>query len=364
MKNNLKDRSVRKLQLSSKDNLTTLTVIAISTALCGLLSPFSESDLHVPLIFVLTVLVVSRLTEGYFYGIITSIVAVIGVNYVFTYPYFAFNFTISGYPLTFLSMLAVSIITSTLTSQIKQQEKLRIETEKEKLRANLLRAISHDLRTPLTSIVGATSAILENEDSLSGNQKRELLQDVRNDALWLIRMVENLLSITRMGGEASIHKTPEALEELIGEVAIKFRKNYPDIIINVSVPNELVFVPMDIILIEQVLMNFMENAVIHGKTTTKIDLSASVNEDTAIFAVDNDGKNIDSMILPHLFDGYYSSAGETGDVGSRRNMGIGLSVCTSIVKAHGGYISAENKADGGVCFSFALPLGDGVANVY
>ena len=353
----------RSFPVSSQDNITTLAVIAISTALCGLLSPFSESDLHVPLIFVLTVLVVSRLTDGYLYGIATSIVAVFGVNFVFTYPYFAFNFTISGYPLTFLSMLAVSIITSTLTSQIKQQEKLRIETEKEKLRANLLRAISHDLRTPLTSIVGSTSAIIENEVSLETDQQHALLKEVRDDALWLIRMVENLLSITRMGGETSIHKQPEALEELIGEVVTKFKKNFPGISFTVSIPDELIFVPMDIILIEQVLINFMENAVIHGEHTTNIDLISEITDNEAIFYVNNNGKSIDSSILPHLFDGYYSSAGETGEAGSRRNMGIGLSVCTSIVKAHGGYISAENKAGGGVCFSFALPLGDGVTGV-
>ncbi|MDR1379152.1 MAG: DUF4118 domain-containing protein [Synergistaceae bacterium] len=333
----------------------TAFIIAVSTLLCGVSSFFSSTDIYAPLIFVLTVLMVSRLTEGYFYGIFTSIIAVFGVNYVFTYPYFAFNFTISGYPLTFFTMLAVSVITSTLTTQIKQQEKLRIETEKEKLRANLLRAISHDLRTPLTSIVGSTSAILEDENRLTDDQKRDLLREVRDDALWLIRMVENLLSITRMGGEAAIHKQPEVLEELVGSAVHKFRRGYPTAPLHVSIPDEPIFIYVDIILIEQVLMNLMENAINHGKPLTRINLSTIVEREEVIFSVENDGKQIDESILSRLFDGYCARTDERGEIGSRRNMGIGLSVCASIIKAHGGKISAENIASGGVRFRFSLP---------
>jgi two-component system sensor histidine kinase KdpD len=184
-----------------------------------------------------------------------------------------------------------------------------------------------------------------------------LLQEVKDDALWLIRMVENLLSITRMGGEASIHKQPEALEELIGSTVHKFRKNYPAAPLHVSVPEELVFIPVDVILIEQVLMNLLENAANHGKNLTRIDLTVTVEKQKALFSVENDGsRSIDPFILPHLFDGDGPSADETGKTGSRRNMGIGLSVCNSIVKAHGGDISAENMAYGGVRFPFSLPL--------
>jgi two-component system sensor histidine kinase KdpD len=364
----------KKYPFRLSDFLTTVIAIAVSASLCAFLRLFSSSDIHVPLIFVLTVLIVSRLTEGYFYGIFTSVIAVFGVNYMFTYPYFAFNFTISGYPLTFLTMLTVSVITSTLTTQIKQQEKLRVETEKEKLRANLLRAISHDLRTPLTSIVGSTSAVLEGEDHLLDDQKRALLQEVKDDALWLIRMVENLLFITRMGGESIIHKQPEVLEELVGSAVYKFRKNCPGMPLRVSIPAEPIFIPADVILIEQVLMNLMENAVIHGKSLTHIDLSAVVEEEkqkgkkgkkmnrTVVFSVENDGESIDEKVLPHLFDGHYAGVDKKGEGGSKRNMGIGLSVCTSIVKAHNGDISAEN-VPGGVRFRFSLPLEGSVRHV-
>ncbi len=116
------------------------------------------------------------LTSGYLYGLIASVTGVICVNYMFTSPYWAFNFTLSGYPLTFLTFLAVSVITSTLTTQIKQQERLRAEGEKEKMRANLLRSVSHDIRTPLTSIVGATSTLLENP-GLSAQKTAERTAD-------------------------------------------------------------------------------------------------------------------------------------------------------------------------------------------
>jgi two-component system sensor histidine kinase KdpD len=352
-------------RLSARDSLLTIAAITVSSGLCGILSLFGSGDVHVPLVFVLTVLVVSRFTEGYFYGIFTSVAAVFGVNYVFTYPYFAFNFTIAGYPLTFLSMLTVSIITSTLTTQIKQQEKLRVETEKEKLRSNLLRMVSHDLRTPLTSIVGLTSVLLEDENSLNGEQRRFLLREVRDEALRLIHLTENLLSITRIGGDTAIRKHPELLEELMGAAAHKFRKNRPAVYLRVTAPKEPIFVPMDIVLIEQVLMNLLENAAIHGKTLSRIDLSVALENagapenGMAVFSVENDGEWIDAQALPHIFDEYGLRAGEKSDAGERRNMGIGLSVCKSIVKAHGGDIHAENMQPRGVRFRFSLPLRDG-----
>ena len=142
--------------------MITIVIMGISFLFCLPLQQLADTDTHVPLLFVLAVLLVSRYTDGYKYGIFASFVAVVGVNYAFTYPYFALNFTIAGYPLTFLVMLIVSAVVSTLTTQIKQQEHIRMEAEKEKMRGNLLRAVSHDIRTPLTSIVGSASGILEN----------------------------------------------------------------------------------------------------------------------------------------------------------------------------------------------------------
>ncbi|MDR1246001.1 MAG: DUF4118 domain-containing protein [Clostridiales Family XIII bacterium] len=349
--------------LNLKDSLITISAIAVAFVICAALRLFNEADISISLIFVLIVLIVSRLTEGYFYGIFASVAAVFGVNYVFTYPYFAFNFTISGYPITFLSMFIVSVITSALTTQVKQQEKLRLESEKEKLYANFLRAISHDLRTPLTSIVGSASVILENERSFTEEQRHSMLKEILSDATWLIRMVENLLSVTRMRGEATIRKTQELAEELIGETSQKFKKRYPDTVLHVSIPAEPLFIPMDILLIEQVLINLLENAVIHGGNMTSIELSAAVSGRYAVFSVDNDGDSIDPEVIEHILETDYFITARRTKSDSKRNMGIGLSLCTSIVNAHGGSFSVETGGRGGACFRFSLPMEEGLADV-
>ena len=287
-----------------------------------------------------------------------SPIAVVGVNFVFTYPYFALNFTITGYPLTFLVMLVVAVTVSTMTTQIKKQEKVKMEAEREKMRGNLLRAVSHDIRTPLTAILGAASGILDNYDALGNAEKRELIEDMKKEAQWLIRIVENLLSITRISGNAEgakIHTAEEVMEEVIGDAVGKFRNQNPDIQVEVKMPSEMLLVPMDGILIEQVLMNLMENSVQHGKTVRKIRIRVTCDKAKVTTAVEDDGCGISKSVLPSVFEGKFSGQDQDGP-DSRRNMGIGLSVCMSIVKAHHGNMKAENAENGGARVSFWLPM--------
>ena len=334
----------------------TLVILLGAVMVCAFLRQVDSNGEFVSMIFVLAVMLVSRLTNGYLFGSISSLIGVICVNYVFTYPYFAFNFTIAGYPLTFIVMLVVSVMTSAMTTQIKRQEHLRAETEKEKARADLLRSVSHDIRTPLTSIIGATSTILEGEEFLTAEQKRRLLEDTRSEAQWLIRVVENLLSVTRMGdSKAYINKQNEAAEEIVGEVLQKFRKRCPGVKISVSVPEELLMVPMDAILIEQVLGNLMENAVSHGQITSLIRVSVYVEGENAVFSIQDNGKGIPPEQIPHLFTGI-SHSNDNRTVDGKRNMGLGLTVCKAIVQAHGGTILGRNLPQGGTEFAFRLPL--------
>lgn len=229
-----------------------------------------------------------------------------------------------------------------------------MENEKEKMRANLLRSVSHDIRTPLTSIVGATSTILDHP-TLPPSEQKELLEDVRSDAQWLIQVVENLLSITRIGSDqANIKKEPEAAEEILGEAVRKFRKRYPQVLVEVRAPRELLLVPMDPILIEQVLSNLLENAVLHGKTVSRIVVSVQREEGFARFSVADDGQGISPDALPRLFDGTLKHS-ETPSGDGKRNLGLGLSVCLAIVRAHGGTMEARNL-DQGAEFTFRLPL--------
>ncbi len=346
-----------------RDLLVTLVLLLAAMFLSSLLKGFDGgTGSYVSLLFVLVVAVVSRLTDGYFWGIFSSFVGVVCVNYVFTFPYWELNFTMTGYPITFLTMLAVAVMVSAMTTQIKKQERLRTETERETMRANLLRAVSHDIRTPLTSIVGNTAAILENEDSLSREQRRELLADVNEDAQWLIRMVENLLSITRISGEQTrINKEYEAVEEIVAEAVRKFEKRFPDgVKVEVEVPQDVLLVPMDATLIGQVLLNLFENAVFHGGGITQLRLGVQQEGEFACFRVSDNGGGIPKEKLPIIFEGIGTGALSNTDM--KKNMGIGLSVCRTIVRAHGGRMTAENLSGGGACFRFYLPMKEEMEN--
>ena len=340
-----------------KNSMITLGILALASLFCFWIQDFSESDNHVPLLFVLAVVLVSRFTEGYIYGVLASMIAVVGVNYVFTYPYFEINFSLTGYPLTFMAMLAVAAVVSALTTQIKEKEQIRLEIEREKMRGNLLRAVSHDIRTPLTSIVGATSLLLENDKELSSEQKLKFVGDIRSEAQWLIRIVENLLSVTRIGDgsdSARIDKVEEVIEEIIGSAVLKFKKRFPEIEVLVSLPEELILVPMDGILIEQVLVNLLENAVLHGKTTSKIRIHVKEDEERILVFVEDNGQGIRDGLIPQIFSGnMQTEEGKVSD--AKRNMGIGLSVCKTIIKAHKGNMKAENIENSGARFTFWLP---------
>ena len=360
MTRNTKDQTLRgRLRqiflFSWRDCAVCVGILAAAALLCALLRMIDSSDVYVALIFECAVVLVSRFTDGYLFGLLASVIGVVGVNWIFTYPYMQLNFTISGYPLTFLVMLAVSVVVGTLTTQIKQQEKLRAEAEREKMRGNLLRAVSHDIRTPLTAIVGGIDAILENGSQISPETSRDLLENMRDESNWLIGVVENLLSVTRMSGASNIKKELEAGEEVLGAASMKFKRHYPAVEVSITAPDTLLMIPMDIILIEQVLINLMENAVQHGKTTTRIELRLSSAGGLAVFEVADNGCGIEKELLPHLFEGYLTrDQEEISD--QRRNMGIGLSVCMSIVQAHGGTMRAENQKKGGALLQFSLPL--------
>ena len=334
-----KSRLARWFPFSCRDLFITTFILIIASATCMRLQQVTTDGFASP-VFVLAVVLTSRLTTGYLFGFIAAVTGVICVNLIFTYPYWELNFTLAGYPLTTVVFLAVSVMTSALTTQVRQQERLRSENEKEKMRANLLRSVSHDIRTPLTSIVGATSAVLENP-SLSREEQCELLEDARSEAQWLIRVVENLLSITRMGdSKARITKEPEAAEEVLFEAVRKFRKRFPQVQVSIS--------------IEQVLSNLLENAVFHGRNTTHIRVSVEAGVKYAHFMVEDNGGGIPEAVLPTLFDGTLKH-NESTDGDGRRSMGLGLSVCLAIVRAHDGQMNAQN-INAGAELSFRLPL--------
>ena len=183
-----------------------------------------------------------------------------------------------------------------------------------------------------------------------------MIGGIKSDSEWLIRMVENLLSVTKLEGDSlKLVKTPTVLEELVDSVVLKFKKRYPDKKLTLSLPDEVIVIPMDPILIEQVTVNILDNAVLHAKGMTEISLSVYSKDDTAVFEIADNGEGIPEDRLPYLFTGYLGVSGGSSD-NKKHNLGIGLSVCATIIKAHGGEIFAENRKEGGALFRFGLKM--------
>ena len=182
---------------------------------------------------------------------------------------------------------------------------------------------------------------MENSAAMTEEQKAKILTGIKEDSEWLVRMVENLLSITRIdSGRDQIIKTPMVLEELIDSVILKFRKRYPLQKVNLELPDDVVIIPMDAILMEQVMVNILENAVQHAEGMTLLTLRVFTLGNKAIFEIKDNGCGINPKRLETLFTGYYAQEDEIAD--SRKNAGIGLSVCATFIHAHGGSIKAEN----------------------
>lgn len=345
--------------------LFTIWAMALATGISSIYHHVNPTgSANVALIYILTIIMISYHTDKYRYGIISGIVSVFFINYLFTYPFGQFSFAVSGYPFTFMVMYFISILTSATTFRMKDQarkineaEKFLAEAEKEKLRANLLRAVSHDLRTPLTSMIGASSSYLENEAALPPKEKRELVSEIYEDANWLLHMVENLLSITRItdGGANVLKKTPEAAEEVLFDAVSTSRKRYPDLQIKTVIPDEFVTAPMDPLLIKQVLLNLIENAYFHARSTKPLECTLSSTEDAIKFCIRDYGTGIAPDRLSGIFDAVPSAPSSAAStVDTRKGMGIGLSICKAIVNAHNGEITARNLTEGAE-FCFTIP---------
>jgi two-component system sensor histidine kinase KdpD len=346
-----------------RNMLITVGFILTATVISYLIMFFGGFTNNIGMVYIMAVVLISRFSNGYIPGLAASFISIICVNYLFTYPYMEFKLSGIGYSITFITLLVISTITSATTTHLKQQsqilserDKLLMEAEKETMRANLLRAISHDLRTPLTGIIGASSAYLDNESTMEEEERTHLVSNIKEDANWLLNMVENLLSVTRIRDTgAHVTKQLEPLEEVVSEALQRFRKRLPNAIVHVSVPDELIMVPMDATLIEQVIINLLENAVYHSNSTEPINLIVSVKDGYASFEVSDQGVGLPADRISTLFDGYTSLPNSSYD--SHKGMGIGLSICKTIVVAHNGSIFVSNKEHGAV-FTFTLPLGE------
>lgn len=233
------------------------------------------------------------------------------------------------------------------------QKQTSMQMQQEQLRANLLRGISHDLRTPLTSIFGNASILMANSSVLLEEQKKELYTDIYDDSMWLINLVENLLSITRIdNGTLNLNLQPELMDEVITEALLHINRKSAEHKIKTVLNDDFLMAKMDSRLIIQVIINIVDNAIKYTQLGSLITISAKKDGQFVRIEIADNGPGIADEVKPKLFDMFYTVDNISTD--SRRGLGLGLSLCKSIVDAHGGAIYVKDNIPQGTVFGFIL----------
>lgn len=240
-------------------------------------------------------------------------------------------------------------------SNLKQQE-TRHDMESERVRSNLLRAVSHDLKTPLTGLLGSSSTLLANWDKIDDAAKLNLISDIYEDSQWLSNSVDNILNITKIeDGRIEIKKNPEPAGDIVVEAVGRVKKYVGNRKILTELPEDLLMVSMDPVLMKQLLINLLDNAVKYTDDFSEITVKVYKENSNAVFDVSDNGSGIAEKDLPFVFDRFFSI--QKG-ISKRKGMGLGLAICKSIAIAHGGNITAMNRKDGGAIFKTTIPIGE------
>ncbi|QHQ60106.1 DUF4118 domain-containing protein [Anaerocolumna sedimenticola] len=234
----------------------------------------------------------------------------------------------------------------------EEQHKVQIEMQKERLRADMLRSISHDFRTPLAGIMGLASTARDNYEKISDEIRKNFLQSIYEDADWLNELVENILQTTRFDeGRVKLNFEEEAAEEIITDAVTHVKKHALNYNIFVKIPDEILLIKVDGILIRQVLVNLLNNAINYSPEGSDIIVSLYRESDRVVFEVKDNGPGFLKDELSHVFDRYYHNSKNTGN---RKGMGLGLPLCKSIIEAHNGNISIRNYEPHGTIVSFYI----------
>ncbi len=256
-----------------------------------------------------------------------------------------------------LSVLGECTLAMESRRNAREKEEAAVMAKNEQLRANLLRAISHDLRTPLTSISGNAENLMLNRTVLEEQTQTGILKDIYEDSLWLIQLVENLLAITRIGeGRTQLNITAQLVEEVVEEALHHVRKRNRTHVLITEMPDELLLAKMDARLISQVIINLADNALKYTPAGSRITISAQKEGDMAAIRVADNGPGIPNRRKKQVFDMFYTGSTRVADC--RRSLGLGLSLCRSIVEAHGGEIRLSDNDPSGCVFTFTLPISE------
>ena len=344
-----------KYHIDYKDIGKSILFVAAATVIGAIFRKMQWQETNTVVVYILSVVMTARFTAGYINGIFASILSVLLFNWFFAAPYYTLKVNNPTYVITFVIMAVTSLITSGLTSKLKVTSAKAKKMEQERFKGNLLRSISHDIRTPLSGIMGSGEMLMQmtkNQDELY-----ELSKNIYEDATWLHGLVENILSLTRLqDSDVMLEKQPEAVEEIVGAAVATIEKRYPEREIDITLPEDFLMVQMNGRLIHQVLINLMDNGIKHSKEDTLIKIVVEDNkeENEVVFKVIDRGTGLREEDIPHIFEMFYTKDKKEKD--NIRGIGIGLSICKSIVEAHGGKIYADNNEHGrGAVFTFTLP---------
>ena len=256
-----------------------------------------------------------------------------------------------------LSILGECALALENEKNAREKQEAAVMAKNEQLRANLLRAISHDLRTPLTSISGNASNLLSNGDSFDRDTKQQLYMDIYDDSMWLINLVENLLAVTRIEeGRLNLRMSEELVEDVVKEALRHINRKSVEHSISFESEDEFLLAKMDARLIVQVIINIVDNAIKYTPPNSHIAIKAEKQGNKAVISISDDGAGIPDALKPRIFDMFYSGANQIAD--SRRSLGLGLSLCKSIIHAHGGEIKVSDNLPQGTIFTFTLPAGE------
>lgn len=256
-----------------------------------------------------------------------------------------------------LSVLGECALALENQKNVEEKEAAAVLAKNEQLRANLLRSISHDLRTPLTSISGNASNLLSNGPLFDAKTKEQMYADIYDDAMWLINLVENLLSVSRLEqGRMNLHLSTELIDEVVAEALRHINRKRVEYHFHVQSSDDYLLAQMDAKLIVQVLINILDNAMKYTPPGSDIEIGWKQEGKFIYISVADNGPGIPDQAKPHIFDMFYSASNQIAD--SRRSMGLGLALCKSIVNAHGGEIVVSDHKPHGSIFTFSVPAGE------
>jgi two-component system sensor histidine kinase KdpD len=341
-------QKIKNLQNKIYPYLVSIGLVLIMTLLGEFLKRRLEPTNIV--MFYLLAVVITAIRWGQGPAIVTSVLSVLAFDFFLVPPYLTLNVHDFEYIFTFAAFLVVGLILSTLTSKVRAQI---IQRQTEKLHSALLNSISHDLKTPLVSITGTLSALLDNTSKLNAQQIKELLETARGESERLNRIVNNLLDMTRTeSGVLRISKKPCDLRDFIGTCLEQLKDKMAGRNIKISIPNGLPEVAVDFQYMLKAFLNVIDNALKYSPDGSAIEIEVSCIESKARVSVRDYGYGIPKEDLGRIFDKFYRVQNAQSVLGT----GLGLSISKNIIEAHSGHISAESILGKGATFIIEIPV--------